>query len=150
MAFRRSIVGKSIDFSIIDKGLTVEGMISSKGKLIIRGTVKGTLVGETVIISKEGAVFAETTADSMTIGGTFEGEIRVSRDLVILSTGSCTGKVIYKDLVVEPKGILNAQAICNAGKDSNPGPSSTVRKDNGNSVGVPGIVDVPPKKSEAG
>ena len=143
-------MGKNNDFSIIDKGLTVEGMISSKGKLIIRGTVKGTLVGETVIISKEGAVFADAKAGSMTIGGTFEGEIRVSRDLVILSTGICSGKVIYKDLVVEPKGILNAQVICNAGKDSTPGPSGTVQKDNGNSVDAPRIVDVPPKKSEAG
>jgi len=143
-------VGKNNDFSIIDKGLTVEGIISSKGKLIIRGTVKGTLVGETVIISKEGAVFADAKAGSMTIGGTFEGEIRVSRDLVILSTGICSGKVIYKDLVVEPKGILNAQVICNAGKDSTPGPSGTVQKDNGNSVDAPRIVDVPPKKSEAG
>ena len=92
-------------------------MISSKGKLIIKGTVKGTLVGETVIISKEGAVFADTKADCVTIGGTFEGKIRVSRDLTILATGNCSGKVIYKDLVVEPKGILNAQAICNSGKD---------------------------------
>jgi len=143
-------VGKSNDFSIIDKGLAVEGMISSKGKLIIRGTVKGTLVGETVIISKEGAVFADTKADSMTIGGTFEGEIRVSRDLIILSTGSCSGKVIYKDLVVEPKGILNAQAICNAGKDSNPDPAGSVQTDNGTSVDASGILEVPPKKSEAG
>ncbi len=143
-------MGKSNDFSIIDKGLTVEGMISSKGKLIIRGTVKGTLVGETVIISKEGAVFADTKADSMTIGGTFEGEIRVSRDLIILSTGSCSGKVIYKDLVVEPRGILNAQVICNAGKDSNPVPSRAVQKNNGTSVDDPRIINVPPKKSEAG
>ena len=44
----------SKDFSIIDKGLTVDGTISSKGKLLIKGTVKGTLLGENVIIAKEG------------------------------------------------------------------------------------------------
>jgi cytoskeletal protein CcmA (bactofilin family) len=118
MAIRRSIVKKSNDFSIIDKELTVEGTISSKGKLIIRGSVKGILVGETVIISKEGSVFGDIKADSITIGGTFDGEIRISRDLVVLSTGRCSGKVVYRDLVVEPGGILNAQAICMEGKES--------------------------------
>ncbi len=42
---------KSKDFSIIDKELTVDGTISSKGKLVIKGVVKGTLIGETVIIA---------------------------------------------------------------------------------------------------
>ena len=37
---------KSKDFSIIDKELTVDGIISSKGKLVIKGVVKGTLIGK--------------------------------------------------------------------------------------------------------
>jgi len=109
---------KSKDFSIIDKELTVDGTISSKGKLVIKGVVKGTLIGETVIIAEEGKVFAETKASSMTIGGTFEGEIRASKELIILSTGNCSGKVVCKDFVVEAGGVLNAQVNCIAPKDS--------------------------------
>ena len=48
----------------------------------------------------------------MTIGGTFEGEIRASKELVILSTGNCSGKIICKGFVVEAGGILNAQVTC--------------------------------------
>jgi len=109
---------KSKDFSIIDKELTVDGTISSKGKLVIKGVVKGTLVGETVIIAEEGTVLAETKVASMTIGGTFEGEIRASKELIILSTGNCSGKIVCKDFVVEAGGILNAQVNCITSHDS--------------------------------
>jgi cytoskeletal protein CcmA (bactofilin family) len=109
---------KSKDFSIIDKELTVDGTISSKGKLVVKGVVKGTLIGEIVIIAEEGKVFADTKASSMTIGGTFEGDIRASKELIILSTGNCSGKVVCKDFVVEAGGILNAQVNCITSKDS--------------------------------
>ncbi|NQT68652.1 MAG: polymer-forming cytoskeletal protein [Desulfobacteraceae bacterium] len=108
----------SKDFSIIDKELTVDGTISSKGKLVIKGVVKGTLIGETVIIAEEGKVFADTKASSMTIGGTFEGEIRASKELIILSTGNCSGKVVCKDFVVEAGGVLNAEVNCITSQDS--------------------------------
>ena len=97
------------NFSVIDKGLTVEGNIASRGKLIIRGTVRGQLNGETVIIAEEGAVYANTNVASLTVGGIFEGDIRASDELIVLSTGNCTGRVICKDLVIEAKGVINAQ-----------------------------------------
>ncbi len=108
---------KSKDFSIIDKELTVDGTISTKGKLVIKGVVKGTLTGDVVIIAEEGAVYADTNVTSMTIGGVFKGEVRVSNELVLLPTGSCSGKVVCKNFVVEPGGILNAQVTCLTDKD---------------------------------
>jgi cytoskeletal protein CcmA (bactofilin family) len=112
------VKSKSKDFSIIDKELTVDGKVSTKGKLVVKGVVKGTLTGDVVVISEEGAVFADTKVASMTIGGTFEGEVEASNELIILPTGKCTGKVVCKDFVVEPGGILNAQVNCTAGSAS--------------------------------
>lgn len=103
---------KSDNISIIDEGLTVDGTISAKGKLVIKGTVKGTLVGETVIVAEEGVISADTKVESITIGGKFEGELSASNELIILSTGSCGGKVVCKNLVVEAGGILNAEVNC--------------------------------------
>lgn len=103
---------KSDNISIIDEGLTVDGTISAKGKLVIKGTVKGTLVGETVIVAEEGVICADTKVESITIGGKFEGELSASNELIILSTGSCGGKVVCKNLVVEAGGILNAEVNC--------------------------------------
>ena len=103
---------KSDNISIIDEGLTVDGTISAKGKLVIKGAVKGSLVGETVIVAKEGIVCADTKVASMTMGGKFEGKLEASNELIILSTGSCSGRVVCENLVVEAGGILNAEINC--------------------------------------
>lgn len=103
---------KEKNFSIIDNGLTVDGNVSCKGKLVVKGVVKGNLEGETVIIAKEGAAYTEATVNRMTIGGSFEGKVSAAEELIILSTGKCSGSVVCKDLVVEPGGILNAEVSC--------------------------------------
>ena len=97
------------NISIIDKGLTVDGKVSAKGKLVVKGIIKGTLSGETVIIAKEGSICADTKVASLTVGGRFEGDLTASKELIVLSTGSCTGKIECKNLVVESGGILNSE-----------------------------------------
>ena len=108
----------SEDFSIIDKELTIDGTVSTNGRLIVKGILKGTVIGKNVVIAEEGSVYANAKVASMTIGGTFEGEIRALKKLILLSTGKCTGKVVCKDLVIETGGILNAQVTCLSGKDT--------------------------------
>lgn len=98
----------SKNLSIVDKDLRIDGSISSKGNLIIRGIVEGTLVGEKIVIAEEGSVNANTKVSSLTIGGKFEGEVNATKELIILSTGSCSGSVTCKNLTVESGGILNA------------------------------------------
>jgi cytoskeletal protein CcmA (bactofilin family) len=120
-------VGKknSKNLSIIDRELKIEGSISSSGKLIIKGQVTGTIEGEVVVIAEGGQVNSSATkVSSITIGGNFQGEVTASRELIILATGVCAGKVECKDLIVENGGILNAEVSCktssklSAGKDS--------------------------------
>ncbi len=105
-----------INLSIIDKELKIDGSIISKGKLIIKGSLKGALEGETVIIAEEGTVASDATVVSMTIGGHFEGQVVASKELIILSTGSCSGKVECNDLSVENGGVLNAEVSCKTSK----------------------------------
>lgn len=110
----------SEDFSIIDKELTIDGTVSTNGRLIVKGILKGTVIGKNVVIAEEGSVYANVKVGSITIGGTFEGEIRALKELILLSTGKCTGKVVCKDLVIETGGILNAQVTCLSAKDRDP------------------------------
>ncbi len=108
-------MGKKINqnLSIIDRELKIEGAISSSGKLIIKGQVIGTIKGDVVIIAEDGQVESSgTDVSSITIGGNFEGEITASKELIILATGICAGKVVCKDLIVENGGILNAEVSC--------------------------------------
>jgi cytoskeletal protein CcmA (bactofilin family) len=96
------------NFSIIDEGFTIDGTVTGKGRLVVKGTIKGAIQGDSVVIAKEGAVYADARAGVMTIGGIFEGEVEVEKELTILSSGKCSGKVKCRDLVVEAGGVLNA------------------------------------------
>ncbi len=112
------VKNESKDFSIIDKELTIDGTVSTNGRLIIKGVVKGTLVGKDVVIAEEGALYADAQVESITIAGIFEGQIRASKELSILSSGNCKGEIVCKDFSVEAGGILNAQVTCaTAGKN---------------------------------
>jgi cytoskeletal protein CcmA (bactofilin family) len=102
--------GKS--FSIVDKGLTFDGELNCKGKLIVNGTIKGKLIGETVVIGEGGSVYADVEAVHISIGGTFQGNLIASALLVIMSTGNCSGNFRCKKLVLEPGGILNGDVNC--------------------------------------
>lgn len=115
----------SRNLSIIDKELKIEGSISSSGKLIIKGQVTGTIEGDAVIIAEDGEVNSSATrVSSITIGGKFQGEVTASKELIILSTGTCAGKVECKDLIVENGGILNAEVSCKTSSQQAPGKDS--------------------------
>ncbi|TYT75047.1 bactofilin family protein [Desulfobotulus mexicanus] len=109
---RRIQVGKVKNLSIIDSDLRVEGVLNAKGRLVIKGMVKGTIAGASVVIAEEGRVYCDATVEELTIGGIFEGNIQARERVVILATGKCAGTVTCKDLVVESGGILNAEVTC--------------------------------------
>ncbi len=98
----------SKNLSIIDKDLKIQGTISFKGSLVIRGHVKGSIVGEKVIIAKKGELEGDTELISITIGGKFKGKVK-TREIVLLSTGSCSGTIFCKKLSVESGAMLNAK-----------------------------------------
>lgn len=98
----------SKNISIIDKGELVDGTLACKGRLVVNGTVKGNLEGDNVIVSQDGVIHAETEVNNMTLGGEFEGRLRVAQELIILSTGDCSGNVFCKSIVMEAGGKLNA------------------------------------------
>ena len=100
------------NISIVDRGLTIDGSVSCSGQLIVKGVVQGTLKGDDVVIAEDGAVHADATVAVMTIGGHFDGTLRVMQKLLVLSTGNCQGKIVCKDLMVEPGGILNGEVEC--------------------------------------
>ena len=107
------------NLSVIDKGLAIEGNIASNGSLIIKGSLKGRIDGESVVIAQDGYVCADTRVSNITIAGVFQGDITVAKDLIILSTGSCSGKVKCGNLTVESGGVLNAEVV-NTGEETEP------------------------------
>ncbi len=122
-------MNKNKNLSIIDKELEIEGSISSSGKLIIKGKVKGEIKGDVIVIAEDGEVDSSSAiVSSMTVGGKFNGDVIASKELIILSTGSCAGKVECKDLIVENGGVLNAEVSCTTSSQVNRGKESETIK----------------------
>jgi len=108
--------------SIIGEDLKIEGTISCDGKLIIKGLLEGTLLGDEVIIAKEGVVTADARVKRIAINGIFKGELNATDELAILANGNCSGKVVCKDLIIESGGVLNAEVVYVTVEDVNPEP----------------------------
>lgn len=100
------------ELSIIEKDLFVEGNVTSKGRMIIRGVVKGFLRAEEAVIANGGALYGEVEASKLTVAGLFEGEMKRVEELLVLSTGKCIGKIVCDNLTVERGGTLNADISC--------------------------------------
>lgn len=103
------MIQKLSGFSVIDSDMVVEGSLSCNGQLVVRGSVKGSIQAESVVISDTGAVTADTKVRDMVIGGNFEGDITADEEVTILGTGNCSGKVECRNIVIEAGGIINAE-----------------------------------------
>ena len=62
-----------------------------------------------VVISEEGAVYADTRVVHLTVNGTFDGNLWATGELHVLMNGKCHGRVTCSNLVVEAGGVLNAE-----------------------------------------
>lgn len=98
---------KTKALSIVDKGFSVEGTVYAHGKLVIVGTLKGTLVGTAVVAAEGSLVTAHAKVEDLVIAGDFEGDVTVYNRLHISPTGNFSGNIICKDLRLEAGGILN-------------------------------------------
>ncbi|MDY6988749.1 MAG: polymer-forming cytoskeletal protein [Thermodesulfobacteriota bacterium] len=98
---------KKAGLSIIDKGLSVKGVVHVQGKLIIIGTLEGTLEGDAVVAAQGSHVMADVKVREMVIGGKFEGDVTAHENVKLLKTADFTGKIFCRNIDVEPGGQLN-------------------------------------------
>ncbi|NVL90851.1 MAG: polymer-forming cytoskeletal protein [Desulfobacterales bacterium] len=98
---------KQESLSIIDEDCLVEGTLNVQGKLMVAGSLKGAIIGNTVVTVKGSHVDAPAKVRELIIGGEFEGDITVYENLRILSTGVFSGKITCKSLILEAGGKLD-------------------------------------------
>ena len=98
--------------SVVEKGLTLDGNVTFQGQLVVNGTVKGQLSCDDLVIAQGGRVMAETRASTITIGGVFQGNLNLTGQLLLLSTGKCSGTIKCRDMALEPGGALNGNIVC--------------------------------------
>ena len=90
---------------IVGKEINLNGEITACEQLIVEGTVDATLTrGSYVEISKGGVFKGAADVDEAEISGTFEGQLKVRRRLVIRAGGIVTGDLEYGEIEIECGG----------------------------------------------
>jgi cytoskeletal protein CcmA (bactofilin family) len=116
----QDMIGKKEKVSIIEKDCLVEGTVNVNGKLIVAGSLKGTIAGNTVVTVEGSRVEATAKVRNMTIGGTFEGEAIVYESLRILSTGTFSGNLSCKNITLDAGGKLDGRVRPFDGREEPP------------------------------
>lgn len=95
---------KSASFMLIDQGANVNGQINSDGDVVIEGSFKGDIVARNLTVCTTGRVNGKVHAQSAQISGEVRSELICSGLLSVQANGRLYGKIVYKDLMVEPDG----------------------------------------------
>ncbi len=94
--------------TIIARDLKIEGQINSTGLVEIEGIIRGTINGNSIIIREEGSVEGTIIAESLSLRGTFNGNIK-AKNINIASKANVTGEIEYESLSVEDGACIDGQ-----------------------------------------
>ena len=94
--------------TILARDLKIEGELFSAGLIEIEGSVKGTLRVNSAIIREEGHVEGTIIAESLSIRGRFEGNIK-AKNISITSKAKVNGVIEYDSLSVEDGASIDGQ-----------------------------------------
>lgn len=106
---RDPLVGKKERLSIIDKDCSFEGNVNVGGKLIIAGSLKGTIAGRSVVTVEGSRVEAKAKVQTMIVGGHFQGDVVVSESMRIVSTGVFSGSMACRNFTLDAGGKLDGR-----------------------------------------
>lgn len=94
--------------TVLAEDIEFEGELRFTEPLLIKGTVKGTVVSETDLYVNENATVAATiTARKVSVKGEVNGDIHAHRRLELFSSGRVNGNVTTPDLIVQSGSLLN-------------------------------------------
>lgn len=87
--------------TVIAKGTTIIGGISTDGTVIIDGKFEGVILeADEISIGQTGEVVGDVKANNIIVSGLFDGKIDCNV-IQVLSTGKVIGEVTYFDLIIE-------------------------------------------------
>ena len=102
---RKTRVGLG-DPTIVSESCRLEGTIETQGSLVVFGSVNGKIKCTGLEIWKDGKVYADVEAESVSVGGYFEGEMICNGRLVVSGTGTVAGNISYGTLSIESGGLM--------------------------------------------
>ncbi len=95
----------------------VRGDIHFSGRLYVSGTVVGKITtaeeaSATLFVDEGGSVEGDIRAAHVVIAGRVEGNVFARERLEVTATGRVRGEASYKQIGVEPGGLVNGKVLC--------------------------------------
>ena len=93
---------------IIGQGISLAGEVNSCDRLIVEGAIEATLQKcQHVIIAETGVFNGTASTENADVRGRFEGELVVSKRLLIRAGGQVLGKITYGEIEIESGGEIS-------------------------------------------
>ena len=108
---------------VIGQGISLSGEVASCDRLVVEGGIKAKLQNcQNVMISETGVFEGQASTENADVRGRFEGELAVSKRLLIRAGGHVSGTITYGELEIESGGKISgsirefvaADAVSNA------------------------------------
>jgi cytoskeletal protein CcmA (bactofilin family) len=101
-------VAKTSNVAIIGEDLFITGEVRNGGRVVVAGTIEGTLSASEVVIRPSGRILGTLIADNAEIDGDVRGHVLVRQLLQIGSTGRVHGDVRYGQITMQTGADLSA------------------------------------------
>lgn len=111
--------GKESVCTLIGQGTTFDGDLASADTIRIDGVINGNCSCEKkLILSSEGQVKGNITAQSVIISGKVDGDITVQGKLELLSTGKIAGNIVAASIVIDEGASFDGRCTMSSGHNS--------------------------------
>ena len=86
---------------VVGEGVRLDGRIENAKDTHIAGVYNGSVKSENINISDRGNLKGEIKTEDLTISGTFEGDIKVDKSMIVNSKAKVKGNIEYSLLEVK-------------------------------------------------
>ncbi len=96
--------------TLIAKGVKLEGDFASQGDVQIEGDVQGKIsAAGTLTVGAEATITADVTADEAVISGVLNGNLHITRQLVLHSGARIKGDIVAERISVEAGAVIDGR-----------------------------------------
>ena len=105
----------------IDKDLCIEGSVHSQKKMVVSGTVSGSVFGEQeIVVSETGHVLGKVEGNKILVAGKVDGDLFAHKRLEVISTANIQGEMRAPSGQISIREGANLDAKCKVLLDDSP------------------------------
>ena len=113
MAKKNTVTSRGLGF--IDKDLYIEGSIHSQKKMVVSGTVSGSISGnQEIVVSETGHVRGRVEGNKILVAGKVDGDLFAHKRLEVISTATIQGEMKAPPGQMQIQEGANLDAKCKA------------------------------------